>query len=67
MSELAKIEHYISLTKLNMKRRDLYCMRLSELHTLCEVSDTGILNAICMAFDYGMAKGYRMAKREARK
>lgn len=66
MSELEKIERYISLTKPKMKRRDLYNMRLGEICALRDASDINRFDALCTAFDYGMAKGYRMAKKEAR-
>ena len=66
MSELEKIERNISLTKPKMKRRDLYNMRLGEICSLRDASDINCFDAICTAFDYGMAKGYRAAMKEVR-
>lgn len=66
MSELEKMERYISRTKIDPKARELYTMRMSEIHALHDHPGFGLYEIICTAFDYGMAKGYRMAKKEAR-
>ncbi len=65
MSEIEKINRYI-------KKRESgefpfgtkYQMNLSELLSLAHMDDA--TSAICMAFEYGRAKGYRAAKAEGR-
>lgn len=66
MSELEKMERYISRTRIDPKARDIYTMRMSEIAALHDHPGFDLCETICMAFDYGMAKGYRMAKKEAR-
>lgn len=60
MSEIEKIQRYIENTKI--KNRGMYCMRYCEAAGLHTFSRTDLFGALCLAFDYGMAKGYRAAK-----
>ena len=64
MSEQEKISRYAINTKI--KRYDRYCMRLAELQALHKLSKDDACEALCLAFDFGMAKGYRAAKAEAK-
>ena len=41
-----------------------YQMNFAELAALREFLKSDGINAICLAFDYGRAKGYRAARRE---
>lgn len=62
MSNLEKMEKYIENTP--MKHKDLYSLRLGEIMALYDAGNKELLRMVCLAFDYGMAKGYRMAKKE---
>lgn len=64
MSDLERMKGYIRRTKIDPKARDLYCMRFSEVVALRDEPRFELYDIICMAFDYGMAKGYRLAKKE---
>ncbi len=65
MSEIEKIQKYIERTK--MGDRNGYCMKCGEMLELASVTDKKPVDAVVLAFNYGMAKGYRMAKSEARR
>ncbi len=65
MSEMEKIQRYIKNTKI--KNRGRYCMRYCESADLYAFSRTDLFGALCLAFDYGMAKGFRAAKVETAK
>lgn len=66
MTEIEKIERYIELTgldKLPKETRLAYDLKLYEIKELSALAENGEgLDAICIAFKYGRAKGYRMAK-----
>lgn len=64
MSDIEKIEQYIDRT--HMKRKELYPLRLGEIMALYEAGGSEIVRMIALAYDYGMARGYRMAKKEAK-
>lgn len=64
MSDLERMKGYIRRTKINPKARDLYSMRICEMAALHDEPRFRLYDIICMAFDYGMAKGYRLAKKE---
>lgn len=64
MSDIERMKRYIRRTKIDPKSRDLYTLRLSDIAALHDMPRFGLCDVICMAFDYGMAKGYRMAKKE---
>ena len=65
MSEIEKMKRYIERTK--MGRAENYCLVYGEavelLHTATDTNS--IFEIIALAFDYGKAKGYRAAKKEA--
>lgn len=69
---IASMCRYIDKTGSNDEEAtDRYQMNFVELTAMREFAkNAGINNAICLAFDYGRAKGYRAAKsvagREAR-
>ena len=67
MSEQEKIRRYAHNTKIKEYDRYRYCMRLDELRALYEYSKDDVCGALCLAFDFGMAKGYRAAKAAAKK
>ena len=66
MTEIEKMERYIELTGLDKlpegirERYSLDCVQIRELLDMAE--RTQAFKAICTAFNYGVAKGYRMAK-----
>lgn len=63
MSNKEKMLRYIERTNLGNTHR--YQMVLSEIQALYCIIRTGkIFEALELAFDYGMAKGYRMAKNQ---
>lgn len=62
MDEREKMQQYFQRTKI--KNFDRYCMRFRELNALHEFCETNVFEALCLAFDYGMAKRYRAAKAE---
>lgn len=65
MSELERIQRYIDSTNVNTKH---YQMSLADLFALYAAFKESLsANIICLAFNYGQAKGYRAAKAEARK
>ncbi len=62
MSEIEKIQRYIERSNVPCNRR--YGASVKE--TFAMASEMGRVDAIILAFDYGCAKGYRMAKAEGR-
>jgi len=67
MSEIEKIQRYIKRTGGKFQRETYYRMNLQELFGLSKILEEDTTGAICLAFDYGRAKGYREAKAEARR
>lgn len=70
MSKIEKMQKYIERTKMNVKNPLQYTIRMNEAFELVNMgSNDGILpiEAIFMAFEYGMAKGYRAAKAEQKR
>lgn len=68
MSEIEKMKRYIERTKLN--ENDRFYLDMAEAFELAMQayeSDTLPLEVVCIAFNYGKAKGYRAAKAEVRK
>ena len=63
MSELEKMQRYIQLTGMEEKKSLLYSMDVRQMN---ELRKLGLFEMICLAFDYGKAKGFRMAKAEVR-
>ena len=63
--DIKKMNRYIKLTKVPQNAR--YSMVYGEVQALCYMALTGrVFEAIGMAFEYGQAKGYRMARRTVR-
>ena len=62
MSEQEKMPRYANKVKIRNYGR--YTLKSDEITALYELSMSDIYRAICLAFDFGMAKGYRAAKRE---
>lgn len=67
MSEIEKLRRYIDRTDGAFPCGTPYQMNISELFALAHMADEDITGAICLAFDYGRAKGYRAAKKEVRR
>ncbi len=67
MNEIEKIQRYIERTGGKFQRETHYRMNLQELFGLSNILAEDTVGAICLAFDYGRAKGYRAAKAEARR
>ena len=59
-----KIEQYISSRKIY--NRNCYQMTLEELWELKELSGESAMAALCLAFNYGRAKGWQAARAERR-
>ena len=64
-----RIQHYIDRTAIPAETGLRYGMKLDE--TGCLMNAVGgesitVLAGICLAFDYGRAKGYRAAKAEVK-
>ena len=66
MSEIEKIQRYIKRNK-KFPMGTPYQMNLLEMFSLADMSAESPADAICLAFDYGRAKGYRAAKAEQKK
>ena len=62
-----KIERYIRRTRLNPKDTMAYQIKFTEIVWLAHATEKLPIDAVCLAFNYGMAKGYRAAKAEVRK
>lgn len=60
MSEIEKIQRYIELT--NVPEDVRYQICIAEVLDLRMLAEEFPVRSVCLAFDYGRAKGYRMAK-----
>lgn len=67
MSGIEKIQRYIELTETKFIRGTPYQMHMDELLSLRHMSREDVSDALCLAFDFGRAKGYRAAKAEVEK
>lgn len=65
MSEIGKIQRYIDLTGKKYPDGTPYQMNINELFALSHLAEKDVAGAIYLAFEYGRAKGYRAAKKEA--
>ena len=65
MSEIEKIQRYVARTR-KFPKGTPYQMNLLETFSLVDMSCEAAIDAICLAFEYGRAKGYRAAKAEER-
>ena len=57
-----KMDAYIQRTGIFKETRCRYCMTLGEMRVIRDAADENIYEAICLAFDFGRAKGYRAAR-----
>lgn len=64
MGEIEKMERYIKRTKAS--NMNAYQMNLREMLDLAHSAVEAPIDAVCLAFEYGRAKGYRAAKAERR-
>ena len=64
MSEFEKIQR--NTDKTHIKNRIYYDMRQQECGAIAK-SSLGMVEIVAMAFEFGMAKGYRAAKGEVRR
>ena len=62
MSTQEKMQKYIDNTKIRNRVR--YSMPLSEAMAMRQIGKDDVFQALTLAFEYGMAKGYRAAKKE---
>ena len=66
MAELEKIKKYIENTNFSYQVKT-YNMRVNEWEKMANIASYTPYDAISLAFDYGQAKGYRMAKAEMKR
>lgn len=64
--KMDKMTRYIERTRIDHKNSP-YFMRVEEARILLDLSKADIFDAICLAFNYGQAKGCRMARAEAKR
>ena len=67
MSKIEKMEKYIEKTNLTPEAINRYCMHWAEMDALYNKMRQDTFGALCLAFDYGQAKGYRAAKAEVKR
>ncbi len=67
--KLTAMCRYIDRTELGNHLSDTtpYQPTMGDLKSLIELSKQSTFDALCLAFDYGRAKGYRAANSSARK
>lgn len=68
MTEIEKMQRYIKRTNMKMEDEARYGINMGEVLELAHKAqdNSRSINMICLAFDYGCAKGYRAAKAERR-
>lgn len=64
MSEIEKILRYIDHTDSKFQHGTPYQMNIGEVFALTHMIAEDASGAVCLAFEYGRAKGYRAAKAE---
>jgi len=62
MDTIEKIKRYIERTGVKYSLAAPYQMNLGEMFALAHLSREDVIGAICLAFDYGRAKGERSAR-----
>lgn len=67
IEKIQKIKRYITRTSSKFQQGTPYQMNLGELFTLAHMTAKDTVGAICLAFDYGRAKGYRAAEQATKK
>ena len=65
MGEMENIRRYIRRTR--QANGKLYQMNLAEMFAMARAAKDAPGEMICLAFDYGRAKGYRGARAENKK
>ena len=63
MTEIEKMKRYIERTKMG---KNHYQMNFQEALELARATAEMPIDIVCLAFEYGMAKGYLAAKSEVR-
>lgn len=66
MSEIEKMKRYVERTKIDPITVRGYQMRVGEALALNATTNGRAVDAICLAFEFGMAKGLRMARAEGK-
>lgn len=64
MNYIEKMRRYIELTGVEHSAGDPYQITLLDIAALRDMSKTDLCGALCLAFEYGRAKGERCAARE---
>lgn len=67
MEHLEKMKQYIDRTRISSSIHMRYCLTLKDIQALYDCMGFDAFDSICMAFDYGLAKGYRAAIAGTRK
>lgn len=62
MTEQERMLRYTLRTKI--KNSDRYTLRINEAQALFALGEADMAHAICLAYDYGMARGYHARKNE---
>lgn len=66
MNEIDKMKRYIDRTEIKFESGTPYQMRMGEPIELSNMATKDSIKAICLAFEYGRAKGCRAMKATAR-
>lgn len=66
MSEIEKMKLYIDRTKISAEQQHAYAIASTDICALFDALQENWFDAICTAYNYGRAKGYRAAKAERR-
>ena len=67
MDTIEKIQGYIRRTGVKYKDTTPYQMNLREMFALTHMAEEDLISTICLAFDYGRAKGERSARAAQRR
>ena len=64
---ISYLKAYYAKTNIPEEARYRYCMYYKDIKALLDYHRFNDFEALCLAFDYGMAKGYRAAKAKAKR
>lgn len=67
MRDIEKFQQYIDRTQIGVTIRNRYQLLGHEIFALGKLGLADPCKAVSLAYSYGLAKGYRAAKAEARK
>ncbi|WP_297197484.1 hypothetical protein [uncultured Flavonifractor sp.] len=67
MTCLEKMRRYIELTGVTYSDSTPYQMNIAEMMDLRALAEQAPMDALCLAFEYGRAKGVRATKNRATK